>query len=113
MKSLLAVLGLFLFAVTPASAQPSRTADLILTNGNVYTVNDKRPRAQAIAVKGDRIVFVGTNAAAKRFQGKSTRVVDLRGATVVPGLADAHAHFIGIGQREMNLNLEGITSLED
>ena len=113
MKSLLAVLGLFLFAVTPANVQPSQTADLIFTNGNVYTVNARRPHAQAIAVKGHRIVFVGTNAAAKRFQGKNTRVVDLRGATVVPGLADAHAHFTGVGQREMTLNLEGITTLEE
>jgi predicted amidohydrolase YtcJ len=113
MKTLLSVLAVFLFASAPASIQPSRSADLIFTNGNVYTVNARRPHAQAIAVKGDRIVFVGTNAAAKRFQGKSTRVVDLRGATVVPGLADAHAHFTGIGQREMTLNLEGITTLEE
>ncbi len=88
-------------------------ANLIFINGNVYTVNTRQPRAQAIAVRGDRIVFVGTNAAAKRFQGKNTRVVDLRGATVVPGLADAHAHFTGVGQREMTLNLEGITTLEE
>lgn len=113
MKILLSVLAVFLFASAPASIQPSQTADLIFTNGNVYTVTEKRPHAQAIAVKGDRIVFVGTNAAAKRFQGKNTRVVDLRGATVVPGLADAHAHFSGVGQREMNLSLEGITTLEE
>ncbi|MGZ5482150.1 MAG: amidohydrolase [Pyrinomonadaceae bacterium] len=113
MKTLLSVLAVFLFASAPASIQPSQTADLIFTNGNVYTVTEKQPHAQAIAVKGDRIVFVGTNAAAKRFQGKNTRVVDLRGATVVPGLADAHAHFTGVGQREMNLNLEGITTLEE
>ncbi|HEX6190179.1 MAG TPA: amidohydrolase family protein, partial [Pyrinomonadaceae bacterium] len=113
MKTLLSVLAVFLFASTPASIQRSQTADLIFTNGNVYTVTAKQPHAQAIAVKGDRIVFVGTNAAAKRFQGKNTRVVDLHGATVVPGLADAHAHFTGVGQREMNLNLEGITTLED
>ena len=113
MKTLFTVLAVFLFASAPARVQPSQTAELIFTNGNVYTVNAKQPHAQAIAVKGDRIVFVGTNAAAKRFQGKNTRVVDLRGATVVPGLADAHAHFTGVGQREMNLNLEGITTLED
>jgi predicted amidohydrolase YtcJ len=113
MKILLSVLAVFLFASAPASFQPSQTADLIFTSGNVYTVTDKQPQAQAIAVKGDRIVFVGTNAAAKRFQGKTTRVVDLRGATVVPGLADAHAHFTGVGQREMTLNLEGITTLEE
>ena len=113
MKILLSVLAVFLFASTPTSLQPSQTADLIFTNGNVYTVNDKQPHAQAIAVKGDRIVFVGTNTAAKKLQGKNTRVVDLRGATVLPGFADAHAHFTGVGQREMTLNLEGITTLED
>lgn len=113
MKLLLSVLAVFLFASAPASIQPSQSADLIFTNGNVYTVTEKRSHAQAIAVKGDRIVFVGTNAGAKRFQGKNTRVVDLRGATVVPGLADAHAHFTGVGRREMSLNLEGITTLED
>lgn len=113
MKTLLSVLAVFLFASTPASVQPSQTADLIFTNGNVYTVNDKQPHAQAIAVTGDRIVFVGSNSGVKRYQGRKTRVVDLKGATVVPGFADAHAHFTGVGQREMNLNLEGFTTLED
>src|SRR5688572_7930150 len=113
MKTLFAVLAVVLFASTPASVQPSQTADLIFTNGNVYTVNAKLPRALAVAAIGARNVFVGTNAAAKRFQGNDTRVVDLRGATVVPGLADAHAHFTGVGQREMTLNLEGITTLEE
>lgn len=112
MKTLFAAFCLFLFAL-PTTAPPPQSADLVFTNGNIYTVNDKQPRAGAIAIKGDRIVFVGTNAGARRFQGKNTRVVDLRGATVLPGMADAHAHFIGIGQREMNLNLEGITTLED
>ncbi|PYS71417.1 MAG: amidohydrolase, partial [Acidobacteria bacterium] len=62
---------------------------------------------------GDRIVYVGSNSDAKQFQDTNTRVVDLHGATVVPGMTDAHYHFIGVGQREMNLNLEGITNLED
>ncbi len=113
MKVLFSVLALILFTSTPATVPPAQTADLIFTNGNVYTVDAKRPHAQAIAIKGDRIVFVGTDRAAKKFQGSSTRVVDLHGATVVPGMADAHAHFSGIGQREMTLNLEGITTLED
>ena len=113
MKSLSAALTLFLFALTPANAPPPLTADLVFINGNIYTANQRHPSAQAIAVKADRIVFVGTNAGVKRFQAKSTRVIDLHGATVVPGLTDAHYHFIGVGQREMNLNLEGITNLED
>lgn len=104
---LLAAMG---HAPTVSSAEPT---DLVFINGNIYTVNEKQPRAEAVAVKADRIVFVGSNADAKKYVGKATRVVDLKGATVVPGMTDAHCHLTGIGQREMNLNLEGTTSLED
>ena len=88
-------------------------ADIVFKNGNVYTANDNAPRAEAIAVKADRIVFVGTNAAAQEYVGPNTRVVDLHGNTVLPGFTDAHHHLSGVGQREMTLNLEGTTSLED
>jgi len=108
----LALLSVLLFAFTP-SGSPATSADVVFINGNIYTVNEKAPHAEAVAVNGDRIVFVGTNAAAKSYQGAKTRVVDLHGATVLPGMTDAHYHFLGVGQREMNLNLEGITSLED
>jgi len=113
MKSMLLILSLLLsFAFVPSAPNPA-SADLVFINGNVYTVDEKRPHAEAIAVKGDRIVYVGSNSDAKQFQDTNTRVVDLHGATVVPGMTDAHYHFIGVGQREMNLNLEGITNLED
>jgi len=112
MKILSILLSVLLLGLA-APQRPTTSADLILLNGNIYTVNQKMPHAEAVAVKGDRIVFVGTNAAAKAYQGPNTRVVDLRGGTVVPGMTDAHYHFLGVGQREMNLNLEGITSLED
>src|ERR1043165_10194589 len=81
-------------------------ATLIFTNGNIYTGNDRQPNAQAVAVRNDRIVYVGTNAGAKEFQGANTRLVDLHGATVLPGMTDAHYHFIGVGQGAMHLNLE-------
>src|SRR5213080_4808387 len=113
MKSLIAVLSLLWFCLTPSFLPPAEPADVVFVNANVYTVNEKQPRAEAIAVKGDRIVFVGSNANAKQFQGRGTRVIDLHGETVVPGMTDAHYHFIGVGQREMNLNLEGLTNLED
>jgi predicted amidohydrolase YtcJ len=98
------------FAPQASRVEP---ADLIFINGNIYTVNDKQPQAEALAVKADRITFVGSNADVKKYRGAKTRVVDLHGGTVVPGMTDAHYHFIGVGQREQNLNLEGITSLED
>jgi hypothetical protein len=112
MKLLLIVLSILLVTFVPS--QPSvAPADVVFKNGNVYTANDKAPQAQAVAVKGDRIVFVGTNAAAQRYVGASTRVVDLHGNTVLPGFTDSHQHLSGVGQREMTLNLEGTTSLED
>jgi predicted amidohydrolase YtcJ len=85
--------------------------DLLLTNGNVYTVSEKQPHAEAIAVKGGRIVFVGSNEVAKRFH--SARTVDLHEHTVVPGLTDSHCHIFGIGQRELGLNLEGSNTLDE
>jgi predicted amidohydrolase YtcJ len=89
------------------------TADLVFKNGNVYTVNDRQPRAEAIAVKDGKIQFVGSNAGVRAHEGNGTRVVDLRGATMVPGLADSHYHLAGVGDREMTLNLEGTASLEE
>ena len=96
----------------PAPAQ-SETAQTVFVNGNIYTMNERQPRAEAIAVKGDRIVFVGSNADAKKYQSAETKMVDLAGKTVVPGLTDSHCHIFGIGEREMNLNLEGTNALED
>ncbi len=85
--------------------------DLLLTNGNVYTVTQKQSKAEAIAVRANRIVFVGSNDDAKRFH--AAKIVDLHGDTVVPGFTDSHCHIFGIGEREMQLNLEGTNSLED
>jgi predicted amidohydrolase YtcJ len=85
--------------------------DLLLTNGNVYTVTEKQPKTEAIAVKANRIVFVGSNDDAKKFH--PAKIVDLHARTVVPGFTDSHCHIFGIGEREMRLNLEGTNSLED
>ena len=85
--------------------------DLLLFNGNVYMVNEKQPHAEAIAVKQGRIVFVGSDEAAKKFHAK--RTIDLHEHTVVPGLTDSHCHIFGIGERELSLNLEGTNTLEN
>jgi len=93
---------------------PMRAAedvDLLLFNGNVYTVNEKQPHAEAIAVKQGRTVFVGSDEAAKKFHAK--RTIDLHEHTVVPGLTDSHCHIFGIGERELSLNLEGTNTLEN
>ncbi len=112
MRLVIVVLSALLLSLIPLSPQ-SNAADIVFKNGNVYTVDPKTPRAQAIAVNKDRIVFVGSDADAQKFVGPKTRVVDLKGSTVLPGFADAHQHLSGVGFREMTLNLEGTTSLED
>jgi predicted amidohydrolase YtcJ len=112
MRALLIVVSALL--VSFVSLQSTVTpADIVFKNGNVYTASNKTPQAEAIAVKADRIVFVGSNADAQKYVGPNTRVVDLKGNTVLPGFTDSHQHLAGVGQREMTLNLEGSTSLED
>jgi predicted amidohydrolase YtcJ len=107
-RSLLIFLACFV-----RDATANEDVDLIFLNGNIYTVNDRQPHAEAVAVKKDRIVFVGSNADAQKFRGDKTRVIDFGGKTVVPGFTDSHCHIFGIGARELTLNLEGTNSRED
>ncbi|HEY6328317.1 MAG TPA: amidohydrolase [Blastocatellia bacterium] len=103
----------FLSSLLSCGAAAPPVADTVFFNANVYTVNPSEPKAEAIAVKGDRILFVGSNQAAKPFENGQTRRIDLAGATVVPGLTDSHYHMVGVGERELTLNLEGTTDLSD
>ena len=105
-----AVAILLLWGGIVAGAQ---TADTIFINGNVYTVNQKQPHAEAIAVGADRVIFVGSNDDVQKFRSEKTRVVDLAGKTVTPGFTDSHCHIFGIGEREMTLNLEGTNTFDD
>ena len=88
------------------------TADTIFVNGNVYTVRDGAPRAEAIVIKGERILFVGANDEAKKYSGSKTRTIDLKGRTVVPGFTDSHYHIFGVGERLTHLYLASATSRE-
>ncbi len=95
-----------------AGCRTTESADLVLTNGVVYTLDTAMPHAEAIAIKGDRILAVGSADDIRAYQGSATRVVDLAGAAVFPGWADAHYHLSGVGEREMTLNLEGTDTKE-
>ncbi len=76
-------------------AQSSATiADVIVTNGKVYTVNQAHPWAQAVAVKDGKIVVVGKNEDVLRLRGTDTKVIDARENLVLPGFGDAHVHFM-------------------
>jgi predicted amidohydrolase YtcJ len=85
---------LLLATTAPLSAQ---TADIVLLNGNIITVDERIPAAEALAIQGDRILAVGTNDEIDKLTTSTTRVIDLQGKTVVPGLIDGHLHFAGLG----------------
>src|ERR1700681_663763 len=90
------------------------TADLILTNGKIITVDDTFSIAQAVAVHGDRIVAVGTNQEISRLAGPNTHRIDLRGKAVVPGMIDNHAHFQEEGAYwTLELRFDGIDSRKE
>jgi predicted amidohydrolase YtcJ len=89
----------------------AQDVDVVFRNGNIYTVSEGQPHAEAVGVKDKRIAFVGSNDDAKKLHARQT--VDLHGATMVPGLTDSHCHIFGIGEREMNLNFEGANTRED
>lgn len=112
MRLLLSAAALLAAGIACAAAEPER-ATVVFVNGNIYTGNDRHPHAEAVAVKGDRVIFVGSSADARKRASDETRIVDLHGQTVLPGLTDAHCHIFGVGEREMNLNLEGSNTREE
>lgn len=92
---------------------PAQSADLVLRHATIYTVDSAHPTAQAVAVKGGKIVYVGSDGGVARFIGPTTKTLDLQGRFVFPGLVDAHAHFPALGARELTLNLEGTKSKDE
>ena len=95
------------------ATQQVEPATLVLNNGQVITVDDAMPAAQAIAVRGDHIVALGTNADINRYVGPNTRVIDLKGQMAMPGFIESHGHFTGIGRGKLNLELMNTKSWDE
>lgn len=104
---------LFLVTLSVACSSDRNVADLVIRNGTVYTVDSLQPAAEAIAVKGDRIVFVGSNADVEKWIGDSTEVIDVEGKAVTPGFIESHGHFLGVGYNVMNLDLSSAKSYDE
>lgn len=121
--------GTVLLTVLGCNTRDPESADLILLNGRVYTMNwpdpgvdgdphprapyrdgEWRPDATAIAVRGDRIMWVGRDEGARAWRGANTRLIDLHGATVVPGLHDSHGHVGELGAAMLKVNLKGVAT---
>lgn len=131
-KLSLLILMIVFVGMTFSCEKDSRYADLILLNGNVYTFSwpdpdrDGNPArrapfengrwyadAEAVAIKGGDILFVGSTDQLKRFTGVNTRLIDLQGATVLPGLVDSHTHVAGLGARLTRVDLFGVETEEE
>ena len=87
-------------------------ADLVLVNGEFITMNSSAPFAQAVAVKKDKIMAVGSTSKIRRWIGKETKTVNLGGKTVVPGFTDSHAHIIWLGFQSSELDFRNVSSIE-
>jgi len=88
-------------------------ADFVFTNGKVYTVDESHPWAEAVAVKGDKIVYVGDDAGASAFVGSATETTDLNGRMMLPGFVSGHDHLIGSNWTKAGVNLFAAESKED
>jgi predicted amidohydrolase YtcJ len=104
-----AIVAAFLAACS--GAPPAPPADLVLVGGRVYTVEADRPWAEAVAVRGDRIVKVGTEAEVRALKGPNTREYDVTGSVVLPGLNDSHTHFLDGSLGLDQVDLTGATTL--
>ena len=89
-----------------ACRAPQHTADLVLLNGTVVTVDDAVPSAEAIAIHADTILAVGSTGDIAALVGSRTQVIDLEGRLAIPGFVEAHGHFIGLGRAKMILPLD-------
>jgi predicted amidohydrolase YtcJ len=111
----LVFIGVFVLAgIHCRNKSPDKTADLVLMNGNIVTVDKSNPRAEALAVKGDTIVAVGSYEEIKAYIDKQqTKIIDLQGKLALPGFNDSHVHFVDGGHALMSISLDGVTSLEE
>jgi len=113
------VIFLFCFSViisilfNSACKKAVEPADLILMNGKIVTVDEALPQAEALAVRGEKIVAIGRNKDIQRFKGEKTQVIDLAGKLAIPGFIDSHGHFSGLGESKMVLDLTKARSWEE
>jgi len=91
----------------------SDKADILITNARVFTSDETNPHTEAVAVKGNRIVYVGTNTGAESFKGTSTRVIDGLGRTLTPGFIDTHVHLLWGSIWMGNAQLQEVRTKED
>ena len=113
MKQLIFLVSVFVLILHSCTNKEAETADTIYINGKIYTVNETQPWVEAVAIKDGKFIKMGSSAEVEALTGGSTKIVDLKGQFVMPGVFDLHAHpFITPWYGDMNLQLVGADSKE-
>src|SRR5712692_7155110 len=112
-RILLFVCAIMVTVTTAQQLPRPRFADLILTRGNIITVNPRQPQATAVAVWGGRIMWVGVTSDIRDFVGPTTKLIDLKERTVLPGFNDSHVHFMTGGFHLLGVDLRNASNEEE
>src|SRR5215472_13508932 len=113
MKYKFALCVLVIMVAPGVNAEPKPSATLVVTNAAIYTADKQHPKAEAVAVIGDRIVAVGSRAEIDLWRGPQTRVIDAGGKLLLPGFNDAHVHFIQGGAQLGQVQLTDAATREE
>ncbi|NHF61202.1 amidohydrolase [Flavobacteriaceae bacterium TP-CH-4] len=112
-KDKLWCLSISLLFLAACSTPKTPSATLLIHGGPIYTVDSTQAMVEAVATKDNKILFAGSLAEAKSYKNQDTRVIDLKGKTMTPGLIEGHGHFMGLGYNELNLDLLNTTSYQE
>ncbi len=107
------LIGSLFFAIFLIGCDSHPKADLVIHNGNIYTVDEYNPTVEMVAVQGDKIVAVGSATDKDRWIGEKTQVLDLQGKTMTPGLIESHGHIMGLGYSKMRLDLNNVANYRE
>lgn len=104
---------LFFLLITVTANAQRLTADLVVINANIHTIDEKIPRAEAFAVKGNKIIAVGKTSEIRTFIGENTQTINAEGKTVIPGFNDSHVHFFSIGNQFFSIDLSKVKTPQE
>ena len=107
------IIMFFIFALACQSKSQKEKADIALIKGRVWTVNPAQPWAEAVAIKGEKILEVGSSKKIKKLISSETQVIDLKGSLVLPGFIDSHTHFLDGGFSLLSIQLREVRTREE
>src|SRR5260221_9820038 len=107
------ILYFFLLVGLFSCSKQNTQADLIIHGGKIYTADDNKTTVEAVAVKGDKIIFAGSEKEVEEFKNEKTKTIDLQGKTMTSGFIEGHGHLLGLGFKELTLNLADVKSYDE